>query len=72
MREPNDPAKARAVPRNPDNAQRGLGMAPEAMLELARKAAELVVERIEGLPKGDAWDGDFRETLARPIHEGRL
>ena len=28
----------------------GLRMAPELMLDLARKAAELVVERIEGLP----------------------
>ena len=67
MREPNDRAKALAVSRSPENAQHGLGMAPEAMLELARKAAELVVERIEGLPKGDAWDGDFRETLEHKL-----
>ena len=48
---------------NSGNRQTGLGMTPEMMLDLARKAAELVVERIENLPQGDAWDGDFREVL---------
>ena len=32
-------------------ARNGLQMAPEVMLELARQTAELLVERIEGLPE---------------------
>ena len=67
MREPDDPANPHGNPRNPDGVQNGLGMTSEMMLDLARKAAELVVERIEDLPKGDAWDGDFRETLERKL-----
>ena len=38
-------------------------MAPELMIELARKAAELVVERIDGLPREHAWEGEFRQEL---------
>ena len=54
----------------------GLSMQPQVMLDLARKAAEFVVERIENLPKGDAWEGDFREALESklmqdPPEEGR-
>ena len=41
----------------------GLQMAPEQMLDLARKAAELVVERIDGLPRENAWEGEFRREL---------
>ena len=67
MREPNEGAKAHANSPNPGTAQHGLGMTPEMMLDLARKAAELVVERIENLPRGDAWDGDFRETLEHKL-----
>lgn len=40
-----------------------LQMAPELMMELACKAAELVVERINGLPREDAWEGEFRQEL---------
>ena len=40
-----------------------LQMAPEQMLELARRAAELVVERIEGLPAESAWEGEFKQEL---------
>ncbi len=47
----------------------GLRMAPELMLDLARKTAELLVERIEGLPKGSAWDGDFQQVLADKLME---
>ncbi len=47
----------------------GLQMAPELMLDLARRAAELVVERIEGLPGGDAWDGEFRQDLEARLME---
>ena len=45
----------------------GLQVAPEEMLNLARKAAELLVERSENLPKGTAWDGDFRRELERQL-----
>ena len=47
----------------------GLQMAPELMLDLARKAAELVVERIENLPGEDAWDGDFQQILEQELLE---
>ena len=67
MQQPEDKAQARGNSGNPGSAQNGLGMTPEMMLDLARKAAELVVERIEKLPSGDAWDGDFRETLEQKL-----
>ena len=37
-----------------------LQMSPELMRDLARQTAEILVERIERLPGGDAWEGDFR------------
>ena len=40
-----------------------LQMAPELMLELARRTAELLVERVERLPEEGAWDGDFQREL---------
>ncbi len=46
-----------------------LQMAPEQMLALARKAAELLVERIERLPGRDAWEGDFRQGLEDQLLE---
>ena len=46
-----------------------LRMAPDRMLDLARKAAELLVERTEGLSTEDAWDGEFRDGLA-PVFMG--
>ena len=54
----------------------GLQMAPEAMRELGRRVVELLVDRSENLPKGDAWDGEFRQGLvdqlmALPPEEGR-
>ena len=55
-------------PADTDNAS-GVGtsgdllMAPEQMLDLARRAAELVVERIDGLSEERDWDGDFQQTL---------
>ena len=53
-----------------------LRMAPEIMLDLARKAAELIVERIEQLPGENAWEGEFRQELIdqlaeAPPEEGR-
>ena len=44
-------------------------MAPELMLDLARKAAKLVVERIENLPGEHAWDGEFRQGLVDQLME---
>ena len=37
------------------------------MLDLARKAAELLVERIHKLPGEGAWDGEFRDAIAKGI-----
>ena len=39
------------------------------MLALASRAAELVVERITGLPHEDAWDGEFRHYLDERFKE---
>ena len=39
------------------------------MLELARKAAELVVERLESLPGETAWEGEFRHVLEDQLTE---
>ena len=39
------------------------------MLDLARKAAELVVARIDRLPEENAWDGEFRQILADQLME---
>ena len=46
-----------------------LRMAPGQMLDLARRAAELLVERSESLSTEDAWDGEFRDGLA-PVFMG--
>ena len=40
-----------------------LRMAPEQMLALARRTAELLVQRIENLPREGAWEGEFRQEL---------
>ena len=47
----------------------GLRMSPDAMLDLARRAAELLVERHEGLPGEHAWDGEFRQVLVDQLME---
>lgn len=47
----------------------GLRMPREAMLDLARRAAELLVERIEQLPGEHAWDGEFRQELVDQLLE---
>ena len=44
-------------------------MAPEVMLNLARRAAELLVERIKNLPGEHAWDGEFRQELVDQLME---
>ncbi len=46
-----------------------LRMTPEVMLDLARRVAELVVDRIERLPEETAWDGEFREGLMAQLAE---
>ena len=46
-----------------------LRMAPEEMLDLARRAAEILVERIEKLPELGAWDGDFQQELEKQLME---
>ena len=46
-----------------------LQMDPGTMLALARKAAELIVARIDGLPGENAWDGEFRQILADQFME---
>ena len=40
-----------------------LQMPRAEMLDLARKAAEVVVDRIENLPGETAWEGEFRQVL---------
>ena len=52
-----------------DEMHDGLSMAPDLMLELARKAAELAVKRIDALPGEGAWDGEFRQLLAERLME---
>ena len=59
-----------------DQARDDLTMAPELMLDLARRTAELLVERIEGLSGETAWDGEFKQALdhqlmSEPPEEGR-
>ena len=51
----------------PTAARDGLQMAPALMLDLARRAAELVVEWKVGLPGKDAWDGEFRQVLEEQL-----
>ena len=46
-----------------------LRMSREAMLELARRAAELLLERAERLPDEHAWDGEFRQDLVDQLME---
>ncbi len=47
----------------------GLQMSHEQMLELGRKALDLVVDRIESLPSEQAWDGEFRKVLESHLAE---
>ena len=44
-------------------AANDLQMPPEQMLDLTRRAAELLVERIEKLPGENAWEGESRQVL---------
>ena len=47
----------------------GLQMPPEAMLDLARRDAEVLVERSGTLAREHAWDGEFREALNDTLME---
>ena len=42
-------------------------MAPAEMLELANRAAELLVERLGNLPAQRAWDGEFKQGLEKEL-----
>ena len=46
-----------------DGIDSDLSMSPEQMLALARRAAELLVQRIENLSREGAWEGEFRQEL---------
>ncbi len=46
-----------------------LGMDPEAMLELGRRATELLVQRITSLPGEPAWHGASRRDLEPLLRE---
>ena len=46
-----------------------LQMSRAQMLDLGQRALELVVERIEGLPGENAWDGEFRLVLEEQLLE---
>ena len=59
-----------------DQLRDDLALAPEQMLDLARRTAELLVKRIQDLPDENAWDGEFKQILdhqlmAPPPEEGR-
>ena len=48
---------------------RWLEMPPEAMLGLARRAAEILVQRNANLANEAAWDGEFHEELTERLME---
>ena len=52
-----------------DHVTGDLRMSREQMLDLGQKAVELVVERIEGLPGENAWEGEFRQVLEDQLLE---
>ncbi|MYD44899.1 MAG: aminotransferase class V-fold PLP-dependent enzyme [Gammaproteobacteria bacterium] len=43
----------------------GLEMTPQQMRQLASKAADILIDRIGSMDSAKAWDGEFREILAR-------
>ena len=58
---------------DPEDPERDeLEMAPDAMLALARRAAELVVDRLEGLRNEPAWRGGTRQELEPLMRENML
>ena len=69
MAEPGERKEEVSDASNESGGADGLQMAPELMRDLARKAAEFLVERVERLPAGDAWEGDFRQELEKQLME---
>ena len=73
---PGDSERGRGTPSAPAESEKKSGagdalqMTPEQMLDLAHKAAEILVERTERLPRDDAWEGDFRQGLEEQLLEG--
>ena len=63
MEQENKKASAQSALKERTGSNSEFHMAPELMIDLARKAAELLVERIEGLPEQDAWEGEFKQEL---------
>ena len=70
MVQENDKAGARDALAESADSYDGLQMTPELMLELAHKAVELAVERIEKLPEEDAWEGEFKQELEDQLMGG--
>ena len=46
-----------------------LQMTPETMRELAGQVTDLLIERIERLPRERVWEGDFKDALAHRLNE---
>ena len=63
MGQENKKTSAQSASKERTGSNSDLQMAPELMIDLAHKAAELLVERIEGLPEQDAWEGEFKQEL---------
>ena len=51
------------------DAASDLQLPPDEMLDLANRAAELLVERITTLPEENAWEGEFRQVLEDQLLE---
>lgn len=47
----------------------GLQMSRDDMLDLASRAAEILVERLEKLPGDGVWEGEFRDGLMKTLAE---
>ncbi len=56
-------------PESVDGFTGELQMSPDAMLDLANRTAELIVERFRKLPEEHAWDGEFKKELEDQLME---
>ena len=56
-------SKVQPVSAEGSESSSDLQMEPKLMLDLAHKAAELIVGRIEGLSEENAWEGEFKQEL---------
>ena len=50
-----------------ESEQGDLRMTPQAMRRLAARAAEILVDRINGLQEAKTWDGEFRDGLEEQL-----